>query len=47
VTKGIKAAVAKIRASHPDLARHLASNVNTGYFCSYTPSSSKSVGWQL
>jgi tetratricopeptide (TPR) repeat protein len=47
VTKGIKTALEKIRASHPALARHLAVSVNTGYFCSYTPDASRPTDWQL
>jgi len=36
VTKGIKTALEKIRANHPELARYLAASIKTGYFCSYT-----------
>jgi len=35
VTKRIKDAIAKIRVTHPDLARHLATSVRTGYTCTY------------
>ncbi len=37
VTQRLKAALAKIRESHPSLGRHLAATVKTGYFCSYNP----------
>jgi class 3 adenylate cyclase len=37
VTKGIKAALAKIRANHPELARHFAASIKTGYLCAYLP----------
>ena len=35
VTKRIKDAIAKIRLTHPELARHLATCIRTGYSCSY------------
>jgi len=37
VTKAIKAALSKIRASHPALGHHLATSITTGTFCAYTP----------
>ncbi len=47
VTKGIKAAVEKLRASDPSLGHHLATTVNTGSFCSYTPDPQRPVEWTL
>jgi len=47
VTKGIKAALGKIRANHPGLARHFAASIKTGYFCSYTPDPQRSGLWVL
>ncbi|HZR84384.1 MAG TPA: AAA family ATPase [Candidatus Binatia bacterium] len=38
VTKRIKLAIARIRAVHPALGRHLALSVTTGLHCSYDPS---------
>jgi tetratricopeptide (TPR) repeat protein len=35
VTKRIKDVIARIRQSHPDLARHLATHIRTGYTCRY------------
>lgn len=35
VTKRIKDAIARVRQSHPDLARHLATAIRTGYTCGY------------
>jgi class 3 adenylate cyclase len=45
VTKGIKAALQKIRANHPELARHFAASIKTGYFCSYTPDVGRFISW--
>ena len=47
VTKGIKAAIEKIRASDSALGRHLATSVKTGYFCSYAPDPQRLVTWML
>jgi tetratricopeptide (TPR) repeat protein len=35
VTKRIKDVIAKIRVIHPELARHFASSIRTGYICIY------------
>jgi hypothetical protein len=35
VTKRIKDVIARIRQSDPELARHLATCIRTGYTCSY------------
>ncbi len=35
VTKRIKDVIAKIRLTHPELARHLATSIRTGYTCAY------------
>ena len=37
VTARIRAAIAKIRDAHPELARHLRNSIHTGRFCSYRP----------
>jgi len=47
VTKGIKAALEKIRANHPQLARHFAAGIKTGTFCSYTPDPQRPGSWVL
>jgi tetratricopeptide (TPR) repeat protein len=44
VTKRIKAVVEKIRERNQAFGRHLAKNLKTGYFCSYTPE--HPVPWQ-
>jgi CheY-like chemotaxis protein len=44
VTKAIKAALHKIRASHPALGHHLATSITTGTFCTYTPDPTRSPG---
>jgi tetratricopeptide (TPR) repeat protein len=36
-TKGIKSAIARIRARNPDMARHLTAAISTGTFCVYRP----------
>jgi hypothetical protein len=47
VTKGIKAAVERIRASDRVLGHHLATSIKTGYFCSYTVDPKRPVEWTL
>jgi hypothetical protein len=37
VTARIRAAVARIGAVHPELARHLEASVRTGTLCEYRP----------
>jgi tetratricopeptide (TPR) repeat protein len=45
VAKGIKSAIQKIAAVHPDLGRHLAATVRRGYFCIYLPDPRHAVTW--
>ena len=45
VTKRIKDVIAKIRVTHPDLARHLATSIRTGYTCTYLPDDNQTVSW--
>ena len=45
VTKRIKDAIAKIRLTHPDLARHLATCIRTGYICSYGEDDQRPIRW--
>jgi len=45
VTKGIKAALQRIRAAHPALSNHLATTIKRGYFCSYTPDPHRPIHW--
>jgi hypothetical protein len=45
VTKGIKSAIAKIRAGNPALARHLAATIATGYFCVYALEPDVTISW--
>jgi tetratricopeptide (TPR) repeat protein len=45
VTKNIRGAVARIRALEPDLGRHLATAIRTGYACVYDPENP--VGWNV
>ena len=47
VTKAIKAAIAKIRASDGALGRHLATSIKTGNCCAYDPGTPPSASWQL
>ncbi len=47
VTKGVKAALEKIRTNQPELARYLATSIKTGYFCGYTPDAKRSGPWGL
>jgi len=45
VTKGIKAALARIARSHCTLAAHLAATVRRGYFCRYVPDPRHPITW--
>jgi hypothetical protein len=45
-TKGIKAALDKIAAGHPELGAHLQATVRRGYFCSYNPDPRHPIGWE-
>jgi hypothetical protein len=47
VTKRIKQSIQKISEANPDLGRHLAVSVKTGYFCSYTPQPERPVAWNF
>jgi pimeloyl-ACP methyl ester carboxylesterase len=47
VTKAIKAAIAKIRASDSSLGRYLATSIKTGNCCAYDPGTSPPPSWQL
>ena len=47
VTKAIKTAIAKIRASDAVLGRHLATSVKTGHCCSYDPGPTPPIAWRF
>jgi pimeloyl-ACP methyl ester carboxylesterase len=47
VTKAIKTALAKIRASDASLGRHLATSIKTGNYCAYDPGPLPPGSWQL
>jgi len=47
VTKGIKAALARIAMHHPALATHLDATVRRGYVCRYTPEEGDGAGWTI
>lgn len=46
ISKRLKAALAKIRLAHPELAEHLGATVKSGYFCSYNPDLRYPIDWQ-
>lgn len=46
VAKGLSAALARVDAALPELARHLRATVRRGYHCSYTPDPSRPVRWR-
>jgi pimeloyl-ACP methyl ester carboxylesterase/class 3 adenylate cyclase len=46
VTKGLKGALERIAASHPELGRHLTATVRRGYFCVYRPDPAHPVRWE-
>jgi hypothetical protein len=45
-TKGIKAALEKIAARHPELGAHLQATVRRGYFCCYAPDPRHPIEWE-
>ena len=45
VTNQIHRAVGKIRAAHPELGRHLANALKTGFACAYRPE--QPVAWRF
>lgn len=45
VTNRIRASIAQLERSHPELGRHLSNAVATGTFCSYTPD--RPISWRL
>jgi tetratricopeptide (TPR) repeat protein len=45
VTKRIKDVIAKIRVTHPELARHFASSIRTGYTCIYVTAEDQPNIW--
>ncbi len=47
VTKRIKDVIGKIRASHPALARHLATSIRTGYTCTYVVDPDQPQRWSV
>src|SRR5262245_44490793 len=47
VTKAIKAAIARIRASDASLGRYLATSIRTGNCCAYDPGDITPVAWHL
>jgi tetratricopeptide (TPR) repeat protein len=47
VTKSIKAAVSRIRASNAALGRHLAVSIRTGNICVYEPDPEHPISWRL
>jgi predicted ATPase/tetratricopeptide (TPR) repeat protein len=47
VTKGLKRALERIAASHPELGRHLTATVRRGYFCVYRSDPARSVRWEV
>ena len=45
VAKRIKDVITKIRLTHPELARHLATSIRTGYTCAYINEDERSGRW--
>ena len=45
MTKGIKAALARIARSHCTLGAHLSATVRRGYFCRYVPDPRHPITW--
>ncbi len=46
VTKGLSAAISRIRAVHPALAQHLAATIRRGYVCVYVPDPRRPIRWE-
>jgi pimeloyl-ACP methyl ester carboxylesterase len=47
VTKAIKSAITRFRATDDALGRHLATSIKTGNCCGYDPGSPPTISWQL
>jgi hypothetical protein len=47
VTRTLRAAIAHIAATHPDLGHHLGTTIRTGTYCSYQPGPHPTVTWHL
>jgi non-specific serine/threonine protein kinase len=47
VSRAIKTAIKKITTVHPPLGRYLTQSIKTGTLCSYSPSDSSSIDWQV
>jgi len=45
VTKRVKDVIARIRQAHPELGRHLATCIRTGYMCSYANDRAPTDAW--
>lgn len=46
VAKGIKSALERIAAAHPELGEHLAGSVRRGYVCSYASDARHPTAWR-
>jgi tetratricopeptide (TPR) repeat protein len=46
VTKGLTAALARIRATHPALGAHLQATIKRGYVCAYVPDPRHPIEWE-
>jgi hypothetical protein len=46
VTKGLTAAVTRLRAVHPVLAQHLTATIRRGYVCIYVPDPRHPIRWE-
>ena len=47
VSKNIRAGLERIRGEDPELGRHFATSIRTGYYCAYLPDRDRKVSWQL
>jgi hypothetical protein len=47
ITKRIKESINRIAEAIPQLGRHLAARIKTGYFCSYNPHPDRPVAWKF
>lgn len=46
VTKGIRAALARIEAASPELGQHLQATIRRGYLCAYVPDPRHPIRWE-
>ena len=47
VSKNIRAGLEKMRSEDPEMGRHFAASIRTGYYCAYLPDPDREISWRL